>query len=118
MTSGGDQAARKVPPDGVIDRRPAWARYSGAIERIDLGEADHDRGVVMVDITPDGKLAPAPVSIELNACPFYRVEVDGSAGLDGLARRYADREPTRAYVELTLRYDASPASATLTGAAI
>jgi exonuclease SbcD len=63
-----------------------WARYSGAIERMDLGEADHDRGVVMVDITPDGKLAQDPVFLQLNACPFYRVEVDGSAGLDGLTR--------------------------------
>jgi hypothetical protein len=58
---------------------------------MDLGEADHDRGVVMVDIAPDGRLAQDPVFIELNVCPFYRFEVDGSAALEGLARRYALR---------------------------
>jgi hypothetical protein len=61
----------------------------------------------MVDIAPDGRLAQDPVFIELNACPFYRVEVNGTAGVEGLAERYADREPARAYVEVTLRYDAS-----------
>jgi exonuclease SbcD len=93
-------------PQTIGGRR--WARYSGALERMDMGEADQPRGVVLVDVGPDGRLVEDPAFLPLPACPFYRVEIDGSAGMEGLAQRYADREPCRAYVEATLRYD--PAS--------
>jgi len=46
-----------------------------------------------------------PEFLDLPACPFYRVEINGSKGMEGLAKRYADKDPTRAYVEATLNYD-------------
>jgi exonuclease SbcD len=90
-------------PQTIGGRR--WARYPGALERMDMGEADQARGVILVEIDREGRLAEDPAFLPLPACPFYRVEIDGSAGMRGLAERYADREPTRAYVEATLRYN-------------
>jgi exonuclease SbcD len=90
-------------PQTIGGRR--WARYPGSLERMDMGEADQPRGVVLVDIDREGRLAEDPAFLALPACPFYRVEIDGSAGMKGLAQRFADREPGRAYVEATLRYD-------------
>ncbi|MDQ6877557.1 MAG: exonuclease SbcCD subunit D [Candidatus Dormibacteraeota bacterium] len=92
-------------PQTIGSRR--WVRYSGAIERMDMGEKDHDRGVVFVEIGADGRLVQDPEFLELPACPFYRVAIDGSKGMEGLADRYADQDPTRAYVEVTLNYDSA-----------
>src|SRR5262249_24985562 len=90
-------------PQTIGGRR--WARYPGSLERMDMGEADQPRGVVLVDIDREGRLAEDPAFLDLPACPVYRVGIDGSAGMDGLAQRFAHREPSRAYVEATLRYD-------------
>jgi DNA repair exonuclease SbcCD nuclease subunit len=70
-------------PQAIGGRR--WARYSGAIERLDMGEAEHDRGVVLVDIGQQG-LREDPAFLPLDPSPFYRVTVDGHADL-GTARK-------------------------------
>ncbi|HZT80753.1 MAG TPA: exonuclease subunit SbcD [Gemmataceae bacterium] len=47
-------------------------RYSGSIERLDLGERNDQKGVVLVDIGPDGRQG-APVFLPLDATPVYDV---------------------------------------------
>lgn len=49
-------------------------RYSGSIERLDLGEQNDNKGVVLVEIGPSGLIAP-PRFLPLPATKIYRVEV-------------------------------------------
>ncbi len=44
-------------------------RYSGSIERLDLGEKDDRKGVVLIDIGPEG-LRTAPAWLRLEATPI------------------------------------------------
>lgn len=48
-------------------------RYSGSIERMDLGEQNDDKGVVLVEVGPEG-LRGEPLILPLEATPIYRVE--------------------------------------------
>jgi exonuclease SbcD len=52
----------------------AHVRYSGSIERMDLGERDDLKGVVVFDLGPGG-LRGAPETLPLEATPIYEVEV-------------------------------------------
>lgn len=79
-------------------------RYSGSIDRLDLGEADDQKEVVVIDVGPDGLRSP-PRSVPLDATPIRRVEIkDPPTDMPGLADRHPDRE--RALVKLTVRYKA------------
>jgi exonuclease SbcD len=65
-------------------------RYSGSIERMDLGEQHDRKGVVVVELGPDG-LCGAPMTLPLEATPIYDVEVnDPQADLPRLPERYPD----------------------------
>jgi DNA repair protein SbcD/Mre11 len=67
-------------------------RYSGSIERMDLGEHRDRKGVVLFDIV-EGTLAGPPVTLPLEASPIYDVEVqDAQAELPHLRERYPDHE--------------------------
>lgn len=50
----------------------AHVRYCGSIERMDLGEQGDQKGVVLVEIGPDG-LAGEPVVLPLPSTPVYEV---------------------------------------------
>lgn len=50
-------------------------RYSGSIDRMDYGEVDDDKSVVLVDISNKG-LEAEPLCLPLNATPIYRVEIN------------------------------------------
>ncbi len=52
----------------------AHVRYSGSIERLDLGERRDDKGVVLLEVGPGG-LAGEPVFLPLEATPIYAVEL-------------------------------------------
>jgi exonuclease SbcD len=79
-------------------------RYSGSIDRLDLGEADDEKEVVVIDVGPGGLRSP-PRPVRLDATPIRRVEVhDPPADMPGLADRHPDRE--RALVKLSVRYKA------------
>jgi exonuclease SbcD len=52
----------------------AHVRYSGSIERLDLGERRDDKGVVRVDIGPDGRQGE-PRFLPLDATPIYDLEI-------------------------------------------
>jgi len=59
--------------------KPQWigakhVRYCGSIERMDLGEAGDQKGVVIVEIGPDGRTGD-PVVLPLPATPVYELTI-------------------------------------------
>jgi exonuclease SbcD len=65
-------------------------RYSGSIERMDLGERDDQKGVVLFDLGPDG-LQGEPWTLPLDSTPVYEVNVEDPAEeIPELRRRYPD----------------------------
>lgn len=76
-------------------------RYSGSIERLDLGESSDRKSVVILETQPTGgvtvRLQP------LDSTPIHRIEmVDVPAELPGVMAAYADRES--ALVNLRFAY--------------
>lgn len=64
-------------------------RYSGSIERMDLGEKDDQKGVVLFDLGPEG-LREEPTVLPLEATPIYEIEIHSPQDeLPGLKERYA-----------------------------
>jgi exonuclease SbcD len=65
-------------------------RYSGSIERMDLGEKDDQKGVVLFDIGPEG-LRGEPAVLPVEATPIYEIEIHSPQDeIPGLEARYAD----------------------------
>jgi exonuclease SbcD len=79
-------------------------RYSGSIERLDLGEMNDVKGVVVFELGPDG-LRGEPRVLPLQATPIYEVEiVDPKDQLPTLAERFPDAQ--RDLVNLHITYTA------------
>jgi exonuclease SbcD len=76
-------------------------RYSGSIERMDLGEAGDTKGAVLVEISGRGSVAHR--TIELSATPFAAFEASSEAEL--LERHAELEDPTQTLVSLTLCVD-------------
>jgi len=76
-------------------------RYSGSIERMDLGEAEDTKSAVVVDVTGRGSVQHRIVT--LNATPFASVQATTEADL--IARRGQLDDPDRTLVSLTLVID-------------
>jgi exonuclease SbcD len=77
-------------------------RYCGSIDRMDLGEADEPKGLVLVDIGRAGRVGE-PRWVPLEATPIYVVRIDDPpTQMPTLADRYPDSE--RALVKLHVRY--------------
>jgi exonuclease SbcD len=82
----------------------AHIRYSGSIERMDLGESHDDKGIVIVDIGPKG-LTAEPRVLPLDSTPIYDIVLsDPQTQLPLLAERYPDHE--RALVRIECAYTA------------
>jgi exonuclease SbcD len=65
-------------------------RYSGSIEKMDLGERDDNKGVVLFDISPDG-LVGEPWTLPLESTPVYEIELtQPSEEIPGLRKRFPD----------------------------
>ena len=85
----------------AISNRP-YIRYAGSIERLNYGERDDQKSVVLVDIGPRGQQG-IPVCLPLNATPFYRIEIHNpETEMQGLRDRYPDAD--RAFVSCRLIY--------------
>jgi DNA repair protein SbcD/Mre11 len=94
-------AADDVPADfayvalGHIHRPQALGgrehvRYSGSIERMDLGEANDEKSVVVFDLGPDG-LIGTPRLLPMASTPIYEIDIrNPSADLPELKNRYPD----------------------------
>jgi exonuclease SbcD len=79
-------------------------RYSGSIERMDLGEANNSLGVVLVEIGESGR-AGEPAVLPLPGTPVYEVSVtDPAADLPRLRAEYPDAATD--LVNLHIRYTA------------
>jgi DNA repair protein SbcD/Mre11 len=80
-------------------------RYCGSIERLDLGERTDDKGVVVVDIGPEGRRGE-PAFLPLDATPMYDLDFVNPTEqeLAGLPERYPDHE--RALVRYRLVWTA------------
>jgi DNA repair exonuclease SbcCD nuclease subunit len=79
-------------------------RYSGSVERLDMGECRDQKSIVRVEIGPQG-LLEAPVCLPLEATPFYDVVIDNpEEELPGLRDRYP--APDRALVRYQVTYRA------------
>jgi exonuclease SbcD len=76
-------------------------RYSGSIERMDLGEAADTKGAVLVDVTGRGRVSRR--TIGLAATPFASIEASSEADLR--SRRAELDDPDRTLVSLTLTID-------------
>lgn len=79
-------------------------RYSGSIERMDLGESADSKGVVLFDLTPEG-LAAEPQILPLDATPIYEVVVRSpQIDVPDLQKRYPNAQ--RDLVRLNVSYTA------------
>jgi exonuclease SbcD len=88
---------------GTLGGHP-HVRYSGSIERMDLGEQADAKGVVVFDLGPDG-LIGEPAVLPLPATSIYEVSVLNPAeDLPRLRAEYADAD--RDLVNLHIRYTA------------
>lgn len=77
-------------------------RYSGSIERMDLGERDDVKSVVVVEVGPDG-LTDEPKLLPLPATPIYTVDVrDPQQTIPQLREEFAEAENDLVY--LSIRY--------------
>ena len=85
-------------------RNLSHIRYPGSLDRLDFGERDDERGVVLVDIGPEGRRAdPLPLPIE--PTPMYDVTIDSDATTEAELRAiYPDAE--RALARIAVRYRA------------
>jgi exonuclease SbcD len=79
-------------------------RYSGSIERMDLGEQGDRKGVVLVEIGPDGR-NEEPVVLEMPSTRIYEVSVlDPGLDIPRLKQEYSDA--ANDLVNLHIRYTA------------
>jgi exonuclease SbcD len=86
-------------------RGQAHIRYCGSIERLDAGESDDVKGVVLVEVGGDG-LCGEPRFLPLDATPIYDVMLDTPLS-DALDReRTRETDATRDLVRITIRYTA------------
>jgi exonuclease SbcD len=82
----------------------AHVRYSGSIERLDLGEWKDSKSVTLVDIGPEGRRGE-PVCLPLEATPIYEVVITNPAEeLPSLKEKYPDAG--RALVRYDITYTA------------
>ncbi len=89
--------------------KPQWlgakhVRYSGSIERMDLGEQGDQKGVVFVEVGPDGRKED-PVVLPMPSTPIYEVTVINPAvDIPRLKAEYPDAQHD--LVNLHIRYTA------------
>ena len=77
-------------------------RYSGSIDRMDKGEKDEDKSVVLVEIGASGRIGE-PICLPLNATPIYNIIItDPEQVIPQLKDNYSEAE--RALVSYQLTY--------------
>lgn len=90
-------------PQAIPHSEP-HCRYSGSIERMDLGEQADQKGVVLVELGPDGRNSE-PEVLPLPATPIYEVTVlEPSEDLPRLRQEYANAQTD--LVSIQIRYTA------------
>jgi DNA repair exonuclease SbcCD nuclease subunit len=83
----------------------AHVRYAGSLDRLDFNERDEDKGIVLVDIGPDGRKAE-PQFIAIEPTPLVDVRVrDACPTAEQLRAQVPD--PQMALVRVTVEPDAT-----------
>ncbi|OAI52366.1 hypothetical protein AYO44_16625 [Planctomycetaceae bacterium SCGC AG-212-F19] len=83
----------------------AHVRYAGSLDRLDFAERDEDKGIVLVDIGPDGRKGE-PRFIAIEPTPLVDVRVtDANVTSDQLEAQVPD--PELALVRVTVEREAS-----------
>ncbi len=78
-------------------------RYCGSIEKMDLGESTDEKGVVIVDVGPDGRRGE-PAVLPMESTAVYVVPIfDPGAELPSLPLRYPDHDRALVRIECTYR---------------
>jgi DNA repair exonuclease SbcCD nuclease subunit len=77
-------------------------RYSGSIERLDLGERRDDKGVVLVEVGHEDRLAE-PVFLPLEATPIYSVDLHSplKEEIRQLREQYPDARRDLIHIQFT-----------------
>lgn len=76
-------------------------RYSGSIEKMDLGEADDSKGVVIFEVGAKGRQGEV-VELPLESTPIYEVQIHNPrTDLPSLAERYPSHEEALVRIECT-----------------
>jgi exonuclease SbcD len=76
-------------------------RYCGSLDRLDLGEASDQKGVVIVDIGAEGR-RDDPIVLPLDPDPIYRIELRSPhTDLGRLRTKYPDHERALVRIEGT-----------------
>jgi DNA repair protein SbcD/Mre11 len=83
----------------------AHVRYAGSLDQLDFAERDDDKGIVLVDIGPDGRKGE-PRFIAIEPTPLIDLRVtDADVTADQLAAQVPD--PENALVRVTVEREAS-----------
>lgn len=83
--------------------RSEHVRYSGSIERMDLGERNDDKSVVLVEIK-DNQRVGEPLLLPLRATPIYQFEItDPDREVPSLAARFPDAREALVYYKVHYR---------------
>lgn len=85
-----------------------YIRYCGSIERMDRGEKDDQKQVVVAEVTRTG--LQGFEELPLNATPFAHLEVSSEAELEEQAAKVTEPDRTLVSVTANLRRDQSLAS--------
>jgi exonuclease SbcD len=76
-------------------------RYSGSIDRLDLGESQDEKGVVLLEIGPAG-LVGRPEFLPLEATPVYAIDIrNPKIELPILRERYPDQPRDLVHIQFT-----------------
>jgi exonuclease SbcD len=76
-------------------------RYSGSIDRLDLGERNDDKSVVLVEVGPEGRRG-RPRTLPLDATPIYSIEIrEPATEIPALRERYPDARRDLVNIQLT-----------------
>ena len=79
-------------------------RYSGSIERLDAGERNDDKSVVLFEIGGDNRLTKEPETLPIETSEILDIEInDPKNEIEHLREKYPNCE--HALVKYTLRYD-------------
>lgn len=76
-------------------------RYCGSLERMDRGEAHHDKVALLVEVSKSGLQHVRP--LPLSATPFARVEASSREEIERAAARLPERERTLVSLVLSLQ---------------
>ena len=75
-------------------------RYSGSIDRMDKGEKDDEKSVVLVEISASGRI-DEPICLPLNATPIYDIVItDPELEIPQLKDNYLELERALVYCEV------------------